>query len=785
MDPPLRQAETFGNAEPAPMDPASGPSGLGSQALRAEQIRLLYLNAPFGLIAIVVNSLILTVIQWPVVTTTALLGWLAYTLALASGRFLLVRRFRRRQPAPSAMSRWGRLFVAGAALSGLGWGSTALFLFPEHSIAHQVFLSFVLAGMTAGAVTTLSPVREAFLSFAIPTLVPLALRFLAQGDPLGYAMGGMVALFTVIMAFVARKMHDTLATSLTLRFANEGLIADLTRQVEERRRAQEALRHAHDELEDRVRQRTEELAGAVERLQSENVERARVEAALRESEARFRSIIESTPDGVIVSDQQGTILLCNGSVESIFGYGRGELTGLPLTCLMPERFREPHLRGLERLVSTGESSLIGKTVVMTGLRKDGGEFPLELELSSWQAGTRRYVSAIIRDITERQRVEHQLWQAQKMEAIGRLAGGVAHDFNNLLTVIVGQCALLLRRIGPEDPARRKIEVIANAGERATSLTRQLLAFSRQQVLEPKVLDLNAMIAKVAPLLQHLIGEDIQLTTSLEPNLGCIRADPGQTEQVILNLAANARDAMPGGGRLTIETRSVHLDKAVEPASPPIQPGTYVTLAVKDTGFGMDADTLARIFDPFFTTKAPGKGTGLGLATVYGIVEQSGGAILASSEPGQGSTFRIYWPRAEGTGEAADSPAPHSDAVIGSPTILLVEDEPMVRELAADILREIGYTVLEAGNGHAALQVCQRHSGQIHLLLTDVVMPGMSGKELADRLLAVRPGLRVLYMSGYADHPSLHHDFWQNDMDFLPKPFTEKTLTRKVREALKQ
>jgi len=381
------------------------------------------------------------------------------------------------------------------------------------------------------------------------------------------------------------------------------------------------------------------------------------------------------------------------------------------------------------------------------------------------------------------RTQQQLLQVQKMEAIGRLAGGVAHDFNNLLTVLGGRSRLLLDRLRRDDPLRRDIELIQETADRAATLTQQLLAFSRKQVLAPKVLDLNAVVVNMDTMLRRLIGEDIDLVTVPGPALGRVKADPGQIEQVIMNLAINARDAMPRGGQLTIETANVELDEAYARRHVAVRPGPHVMLAVSDTGPGMDAETQARVFEPFFTTKEPGKGTGLGLATVYGIVKQSGGNIWVYSEPGRGTTFKIYLPRVE---EAAE-PVEPAKALAGPPrgleTVLVVEDDEALRELAREILQSHGYTVLEARHGGEALPIGERHAGPIHLLVTDVVMPWMSGRELARRLMPAHPEMKVLYVSGYTENAVVHNGVLDPDTAFLQKPFTPDALARKVREVL--
>jgi len=392
---------------------------------------------------------------------------------------------------------------------------------------------------------------------------------------------------------------------------------------------------------------------------------------------------------------------------------------------------------------------------------------------------RRYAEDTLRD------TEEQLRQSQKMEAIGKLAGGVAHDFNNLLTVIIGRCGIILNRLGTTHQVSRDLEMVRTTAERAARLTRQLLAFGRKQVLQPQPLDINVAVEGIAPMLRRLIGEDIEHMVRLRPGVGRVMADPSQIEQVIVNLVVNARDAMPHGGRLMIETANVDLDAAYLRRHPGSQGGAHVLLAVSDTGIGMDAEIRARIFEPFFTTKDPGKGSGLGLSTVYGIVQQSGGAVWVYSEPGQGAVFKVYLPRIDAGVESATPAETPVDTTTprGSETILLVEDQEEVRELARDILLEHGYTVLEAGDPDEAWPIFNHHKSTIDLLLTDVVMPRASGRQLADRVLPVRPDLRVLYMSGYTDQAIVQHGVLEAGIAYLEKPFTIDTLTRKVREVL--
>ncbi len=393
------------------------------------------------------------------------------------------------------------------------------------------------------------------------------------------------------------------------------------------------------------------------------------------------------------------------------------------------------------------------------------------------------ISAAKEAETARAQLEEQLLQSQKMESVGRLAGGVAHDFNNLLTVINGHASMALDRLQPGDPLRVRLADIRTAGERAADLTRQLLALSRRQLLIPRVLSLNSLIADSTSMLGRLLGEDVELVTRLDPELGRVRSDPGQISQVILNIAVNARDAMPRGGKLILETQNVVIDEKYAKTHLSVLPGSYVRLTIADTGAGMDAETISHIFEPFFTTKGPGKGTGLGLSTVYGIVKQSGGSIRVNSRPGQGTSFEIYLPRIEEPVTEAEELPGEPESPQGSETILVVEDDEMVRQLACQALRLYGYDVVEAANAGEALLACESYGGSITLMVTDIVMPQMSGRELAARLAKLRPEMRVIYMSGYTDDAVVRHGVSDEALYFLQKPFTPGALAQKVREVL--
>ena len=508
------------------------------------------------------------------------------------------------------------------------------------------------------------------------------------------------------------------------------------------------------------------------------------EAALRVSEQRFRALVEESWDAVALFAADGTIVYGSPATTRLLGYDLSEFVGRNAMEFIHSDDRAAVLLRLEEVTARPRSRV---HVAARVRHKNGTWRHLEGVLTNLLDDPS--VAAIVnnyRDVTDRRLLEEQIVLSQKMEAIGRLAGGVAHDFNNILTAIGGYTDLLMSDLAEGDPRRRDLEEIHQATQRAASLTQQLLAFSRRQVLQPKVINLNALIPDLEKMLRRLIGEDILFATVLHPRLGNVRADPGKLEQVIVNLAVNARDAMPNGGRLTIETRNVELDESYAAEHPSVKPGRYVMLTVTDTGVGMDEETKARIFEPFFTTKSRGKGTGLGLATVYGIVQQTGGHIWPYSEAGRGTTMRVYLPRVD---DPADPIERHGDlapeVLRGSETILVVEDEAPVRAVTRQLLERNGYTVLEAADGPAALALVDGGSDNPHvdLLLTDVIMPGTSGRELANQLKARRPALRVLFMSGYTDDAVVRHGMLEPGLAYLEKPFRPAALLRKVREVL--
>jgi PAS domain S-box-containing protein len=545
------------------------------------------------------------------------------------------------------------------------------------------------------------------------------------------------------------------------------LAAAFNRMVDRVDSAYSALEEANKGLETRVEQRTHQLGAEMAQRQS-------AEEAHKASERRYRSLFDENLSGSFLCRPDGELLACNPAFARIFGFRTPEdaLRHSFLTL-----FPGPADAGRQMGLLREQGRL--QNVELEMRRSDGKPVHVRGSLAgSFEGQDLLEVRGYLFDTTEQRSLEEQLRQSQKMEAVGRLAGGVAHDFNNLLTVILGFGEMLLSRTAPDDPSRGDLEEICRAGERAAALTKQLLAFSRRQVLQPSILDLNEVLRNMTTMLGRLIGEDIHLVTRLAPALGHVKADAGQIEQVILNLVVNARDAMPKGGKLVLETRDQDLDDSFTSTAVGLRPGPHILLTVTDSGVGMDAATQSHLFEPFFTTKGPGKGTGLGLATVYGIVNQSGGHIDVSTEPGRGTSFRIFLPRVEAPTGAAAVLSAGPTKTRGTETILLVEDEEVVRRLARKALEAAGYDVLESGEGAGALQLLTTTDRTVSLIVTDVVMPGMSGPEVAARAAELKPGIRVLFMSGYTDVDM--SGVRKLGSGLLHKPFTGAALTERVR-----
>jgi len=608
---------------------------------------------------------------------------------------------------------------------------------------------------------------EGVLAFSVfPFVVWAAIRFGISGSAFASFLLATISVWATARGSGPFVRHTPMENAVLLQvFLAVIAITGMTLAVIviERERAERALRREHQLLE--AQRRSEE--------------------ALRDSQQRLMGIISSTMDALITVDRDQRIVVFNKAAEQIFRCPASDAIGHPIDKFIPEQFREIHR---QHIGNFGRTGVTGRSMyspgTLLGLRADGEEFPIEAAISQIESGGEKLYTAIVRDITVRKQTEEQLRQARKMEAVGQLAGGVAHEFNNFLGIIMGYSHLLDEQAAADETLSRSVADIKAATEHAASLTRQLLAFSRKQVLQPKVLDINQSVAEMDKLLRRLIGADIELVTVLQPGVGAVRADSAQIQQIFINLVVNARDAMPQGGSVVIETANVELDDHYAERNWDVHPGPYVMLAVTDTGLGMDAETQAHIFEPFFTTKEQGKGTGLGLSMIHGIVKQSGGHIAVESAISKGTTFRIYLPRVsepvrQDDGGAKSPVEPRG----GTETILIVEDEPALRELMSQCMRKLGYTVLTAQDGTEALEICEHHPGPIHLVLTDIVMPRMNGLQLKERVAARRSGVKFLFVSGYVDAALERSELFTQHTAFLEKPFPPDELAHKVRQLL--
>jgi PAS domain S-box-containing protein len=553
------------------------------------------------------------------------------------------------------------------------------------------------------------------------------------------------------------------------------------RNIDALKQTERELRRYKDHLEEEVARRAFELQQTNQQLRREMDERKQAEEARGEAEQKYRSMVEEAVIGICQTSPDGRYLSVNPAMARMFGYDSPEELMTNITNISEQVYVDPKLREEFMLLLEQHGAL--KNFECQVYRKDGSKMWVSSNIrANRRGGVIVSYDGMSEDITERKALEEQLRQSQKMEAVGNLSGGIAHDFNNLLTIIKGYSRQVLER--EQNPElRTQVERIDQAAERAASLTRQLLAFSRRQLLQPKVFNLTTLVLNLEKMFRRLIGEDIDMVTVAAPDLDPVKADPGQIEQVIMNLVVNARDAMPHGGKLTLETAHVDLDEAYALEHVGVSAGRYVMLAVSDTGVGMDSEIRSHIFEPFFTTKDPGRGTGLGLSMVYGIVKQSGGNISVYSELGRGTTVKVYLPPVNVPAEVLAAEPVATPVAGGRETILLVEDDPHVRELTRDVLSSRGYAVLVVEDTRTVASVCEQYAGPIHLLLTDVVMPGLSGREVVSRVLAQRPETKILYMSGYTTDAVVHHGVLDANAFFLPKPFTPRSLAAKVREVL--
>jgi PAS domain S-box-containing protein len=705
------------------------------EAIGREQLRLVMQQVPTMQAASVVVALVLSYTVRGIVPLGNILLFILLVSAVSAGRFILYRRFLVARTKSFVARNWKNAYLLLALFSGIAWGSSAFLILPRGNAPLLALFLLVMAGMSASTTVSHSSIKWAPAVWIVPALLLYAVRCVLDGGEYGILLAFLIVLYLVPMLQYSLKHHGTIASSIALRFENLKLLEES-----------------------------------------------------RQGEERMRVILDSTDNGILAVDASGKTIFSNRRFSELWRIPQSLADTRDDNAMLDfvlEQLVDPEdfLRKVKQLYGTAEIN--NDTILF----KDGRLFE-RYTMPMMDDGSVVGRLWSFRDITDRKQAEEekeklraQLQQAMKMEAVGRLAGGVAHDFNNLLTAIMGNVSLALMKLSPSDPAGSLLVEANKAAESAASLTQQLLAFSRKQIIKPKVLDLNVLIADMNKMLVRLIGENIDLKTVSGEDLGPVKVDAGQFEQILVNLAVNARDAMREGGKLLIETANVDLDEEYCVMHPYVRPGRFVMLAVSDTGHGMSEEIKRQIFEPFFTTKPKGTGTGLGLATIYGVVKQAKGSIEVYSEVGKGTTFKIYVPRVDDKTAGPPEPSPPMELLHGSETVLLVEDEEVVRNLGVRILAGLGYGVMQTGNGDEAIALAREHGERIDLLLTDVVMPGMSGRELANRLTRIHPEARVLFTSGYTDNAIVHHGVLDEGVSFIGKPYSPSALAKKVREVL--
>ena len=733
--------------------------------VRAEQVRTLYRQSVPVLLANVLNAVILAWLLWSHCSHLLLVAWVFSMLLMALGRFELRRRYWSRERKAREQETWGTRYTLGSFSAGVLWGFAGFVLMPD-ALMPQMVITFVLAGMAAGATLTLSSVMRAYYAYLIPSVGPACVRLFMFGGPEHVAMGAMLVLFVVSLMLVARNIGRSLNRAFRLSFENTDLLTQVSRAKTSLVQVNDKLLRSNEQLEQRVRQRTEEL---------------------RASERRLYEIVNESPDAIVVFDEAAQLVAANPAAERI--------AGLPIQALLGSHFAHngwvapqdaPRAAELFQAVLDGAARNAEELQIV---RPDGQVAILELTLRLVVGSDgRRRIHTVMRDVSERHRLqrmkeafESRLREAERLEAVGMLAGGVAHDFNNVLTMILGNVDLL-ETWGSDQHAKALLGEIRHGSLQVASLTKQLLAFSRQQVLDVKPADLADVMSSARSLFERALGERNHLTVSLPDEPMVVLIDATQIEQAVLNLLVNARHAMPDGGEVTLEVRRVELRS--DPDWPDAEPGSYVRLTVSDTGVGMDEATRTRVFEPFFTTKELGHGTGLGLSSVHGVVRQAGGHIRVVSEPGRGSRFEIVLPRHAAPAHIGK----RDDMRVWSPgfgTVLVVEDQEQVRRSLTRLLQDAGYEVESAENAEQAISVARRREQRIDLLVTDVIMPGVSGIELSRRMRTLYPNLAVLLVSGYAGgEVNLHSELGDN-VQFLQKPFDAVSLTSAARVVLMQ
>jgi two-component system cell cycle sensor histidine kinase/response regulator CckA len=757
-------------------------------------LRELFDREPLALVGGSLAALAVVLVLWDSVSQARLIIWSACVLVTGLVRYVQLRRYRRTTVTSDTAPRWRRAFVALTALVGVHWGAVGLLLFPVGSPEQQHFVVLVVGLLVASSVVALSLEMRAFLAFALPATIPLLFRFVT-GNGLDLVTAVVWSLLVVLAVLAAARANKTTRSSIRLGLQRESLASylqvenervdelnrRLTAEVAERRSIEAELRAHRERLEGLVKTTTNDLTATNGALGEAAVGRKQAVKRQLTAESNYRVLVEQSLEGVCVI-RNGKFVYVNPGMTETCGFSRDELLALPSVYEhVIEDDREMVAAWVrEALGSPGQRM----SAAMRVRRRDGAVHDLEVRGSRIEYEGEAALLASLRDVTQRKRLQQRALEIQTLESAGHLAGGVAHNFNNALTAIYGRCRQLLKQMGEEDPRRAAVEAIFSVAERSAKMTRQLLAFGRRQELTPELFDPSLAVRRVDQVARSLLGEHIRMELRIDREVGMVWGDPGQIEQAIMNLVLNARDALIAQGTLIVDVTNVELDHEFSLRYPRLTPGPYVRITVSDSGIGMNAETRSRVFEPFFTTKEPERGSGLGLATTPGVVTQSGGDISVQSEPDRGSTFTVYLPRVNGVSAATGQEERDKTARArgGAETILCVEDESDVRDVVCEILRDFGYDVIEAADGPSAVCAAEAHTGRIHLLLTDVVMPGMSGYSVAASLVRARHDLRVLYMTGYSGTPA-ERPASTLDAPMLQKPFEPNQLAELVRDIL--
>lgn len=736
-----------------------------AERVYAERVQRLYASEPIALLATFINGFILVLVLWTQIGSARLIVWLAFLYLVSGLRFIGSRKLFQKEPRARQYQKSKHAFAAGVALSGMIWGAAGIILFPAHSTAHQMFISFVVGGMVAGASVAYASFLIVFIAYSLPALFPVIVRLFMVGGDIHLAMATMLLLYLALMLALAFRIRDILTRSFELRYENRDLIGYLSEARRQTERMNKELQKHRDQLEVAVAERTADLCRTNDQLKETLVEYRWTQQSLSESEEKYRLLVERANGGIFIA-QDGFIKFPNPRTLEITGYSAEQLQSIPFTELI-------HPDDRNRVLDYHRTRLGGgscpENYTFKAINRGGERIWIEISstLTSWEG--KPATLNLIRDATQQKKLEKQLLHAQKMEAVGTLAGGIAHDFNNLLHVIYGYAELLLMDLESDEDKSSKIEQILQSAKRGSELARQMLTFSSTRETRPQSVDLNEALPPLRDLLERTFPKEISIQLDLPDTLPNVLVDPEQLEQLVTNLAVNARDAMPGGGELRIEAAKVILQPGCHPELSELEPGPYVRIEITDTGHGMDAAVRERIFEPFFSTKEVGKGTGLGLAMAYGIVNNHGGTMVCNSEPGTGTSFQVYFPGFDPPPVEAE-PIPDEPVEHGAATILVVDDEPFIRDLGRQLFTRFGYDVLVAEDGKQALEIYEETMDQIDLVILDLIMPNMDGDECLGRLLKLNPEVKVIISTGFSPNGPSREILQQGAKGLLPKPF---------------